>query len=784
MKTTSVKFESSDLRHGRVMLMRTGRIANVRTSPKTHALSIQKFIRANSMLGSRIIGSFKAAKPLSAVEVDSTLTSLRLAIFQIQSLNPSTLSFEELYRAAYNLVIHKHGAKLYSALKEDVDSHLTREMTRLRTLEARRDFVDLLLRIWEEHNLIMRILADVMMYMDRNYTKQSNLPGTLDVGLKLFQTVVTRDEVVSGRFVTAVLELIHDLRKGSMRDRSIIVSLVSILTASSRGRECEDLFASLLLSRLVEGSTLYYRDKAGELVCNPIMFVEKGLEAFAFEFELATQGGFDGPVTWAALQTVLEKEWIMTYYKEIIDESFKADLEQANMDSLKKTHSLFIKTDQSRRYMVELFRDHSSTVFGDKDRYMIPTLIDRLTKYNSVIRGALSRDFSLELSAVLEMIFAKDSGVEISKQLSEFLDGTVRKSSKFLTEMEVEHQVDNALLVFRHISSKDVFEACYRHFLSRRLLSSFRSINLDLEHQLVGKLKLECGNSYTTKIEGMLADMLLSGEISSAWAKSASSVGIPFDIETRVLSTSLWSSNVKVVNMRISDPLMEQVAEKYSNFYAGKFTGRKLTWVLTQGSVDVKFNLNDSQSYLLTVSTIQALILLQFNGSTTTLTVAEICEQVGVTTEDIRRHLLSLAVNPRCRILTRQGDSTGSTLSGTDEFSVSESFDSKSRHVKVPMLVETAPVPELTSTNDIDTGMGIEQVVEEDRKHLIEAAIVRVMKTRRQLDHNGLLIEVGKILNHRFTPSVQMIKNRIENLIDREFIAKDNDDVKLYYYVA
>jgi cullin 3 len=100
------------------------------------------------------------------------------------------------------------------------------------------------------------------------------------------------------------------------------------------------------------------------------------------------------------------------------------------------------------------------------------------------------------------------------------------------------------------------------------------------------------------------------------------------------------------------------------------------------------------------------------------------------------------------------------------------------------MLVETAPVPELTSTNDIDTGMGIEQVVEEDRKHLIEAAIVRVMKTRRQLDHNGLLIEVGKILNHRFTPSVQMIKSRIENLIDREFIAKDNDDVKLYYYVA
>lgn len=736
------------------------------------------------MLGSRIIGSFKATKPLSAVEADSTLSSLRLAVSQIQSLNPSTLSFEELYRAAYNLVIHKHGAKLYSALKEDIASHLSREVARLRNLEPRLDFVDLLLRVWEEHKLIMRILADVMMYMDRNYTKQYNLPGTLDVGLKLFQTTVMRDEVVSGRFVDAVLGLIHELRKGSMTDRSIIVALVSILTASSRGRECEDLFASLLLSRFVEGSTLYYRDKAGELARNPVVFVEKGLEAFAFEFELATGGGFDGPVTWAALQPVLEKEWIMTYYNQILDESFKADLEPGNMDSLKKTHSLFIKTDQSRRYMVELFRDYISTVFGDKDRFKIPTLIDRLTKYNSVIRGALSRDFSLELSSVLEMIFAKDNGVEISKQLSEFLDETIRKTSKSLTEMELEHQVDNALLVFRHISSKDVFEACYRHFLSRRLLSSSRWMNLDLEHQLVGKLKLECGNSYTTKIEGMLADMQLSGEISAAWAKSPISVGVLFDLETRVLSTSIWSSNVGVVKMQISDPVMEQVAEKYSNFYAEKFTGRKLTWVLSQGSADVKFTLNDSQSYLLTVSTIQALILMLFNGSKTTLKVSEICQQVAITTGDIRRHLLSLAVNPRCRILTRQGDSTGSTLSDNDEFSASESFESKSRHVKVPMLVETAPVPELTSTNDIDTGMGIEQVVEEDRKHLIEAAIVRVMKTRRQLDHNGLLIEVGKILNQRFTPSVQMIKNRIENLIDREFIARDNDDVKLYYYVA
>ena len=41
----------------------------------------------------------------------------------------------------------------------------------------------------------------------------------------------------------------------------------------------------------------------------------------------------------------------------------------------------------------------------------------------------------------------------------------------------------------------------------------------------------------------------------------------------------------------------------------------------------------------------------------------------------------------------------------------------------------------------------MQEKVEEDRKHLIEAAIVKVMKTRRRIDHNQLIAEVSKILS-------------------------------------
>lgn len=49
---------------------------------------------------------------------------LKNAIQEIQKKNNSGLSFEELYRNAYTMVLHKHGEKLYNGLKDVVQEHL------------------------------------------------------------------------------------------------------------------------------------------------------------------------------------------------------------------------------------------------------------------------------------------------------------------------------------------------------------------------------------------------------------------------------------------------------------------------------------------------------------------------------------------------------------------------------------------------------------------------------------------------------------------------------------
>lgn len=63
----------------------------------------------------------------------------------------------------------------------------------------------------------------------------------------------------------------------------------------------------------------------------------------------------------------------------------------------------------------------------------------------------------------------------------------------------------------------------------------------------------------------------------------------------------------------------------------------------------------------------------------------------------------------------------------------------------------------------------------------IEAAIVRIMKARRVLDHNSIVTEVTRQLSARFLPNPTVIKKRIESLIEREFLERDTTGLSLFW---
>lgn len=70
----------------------------------------------------------------------------------------------------------------------------------------------------------------------------------------------------------------------------------------------------------------------------------------------------------------------------------------------------------------------------------------------------------------------------------------------------------------------------------------------------------------------------------------------------------------------------------------------------------------------------------------------------------------------------------------------------------------------------------------QDRQYQVDAAIVRIMKMRKSLLHNLLISEcVGQL---KFPIKPADIKKRIESLIDRDYLARDEQNPNQYNYLA
>lgn len=74
-----------------------------------------------------------------------------------------------------------------------------------------------------------------------------------------------------------------------------------------------------------------------------------------------------------------------------------------------------------------------------------------------------------------------------------------------LTEQEVETILDKAMVLFRFMQEKDVFERYYKQHLARRLLTN-KSVSDDSEKNMISKLKvshkMDCNSLFITLLNG------------------------------------------------------------------------------------------------------------------------------------------------------------------------------------------------------------------------------------------------------------------------------------------
>lgn len=279
------------------------------------------------------------------------------------------------------------------------------------------------------------------------------------------------------------------------------------------------------------------------------------------------------------------------------------------------------------------------------------------------------------------------------------------------------------------------------------------------------------------------------------------------DLNVSVISASAWPSypDVQVTIPRV----VASAISDFENFYHKKHTGRKLQWKhqLAHCQLRARFP-KETVPKDLVVSSFQAIVLLLFNdvAEGESLSYADLQKATGLcrfspsasnqteltlSTADpeLKRTLQSLAC-AKYRVLTK--NPKGKEVSTTDQFSWNAGFTDVKRRIKINQIQLKETKEENKTTHER---------VAADRHYETQAAIVRIMKSRKTIKHAELMAEVIEATRHRGTLQPAEIKTNIEKyvsvfsvcrafsltLFDRRLIEKDymeRAEGNKYSYVA
>jgi len=729
--------------------------------------------------GKFVIQPFKHNQAMDEDYANRTWQTLHDAIHEIHRQNASGLSFEELYRNAYNMVLHKFGDKLYNGLTETITKHLQGVATKV--IAANDDaFLSELKDKWDKHKLSSIMIRDILMYMDRTYVSQQKKIPVYDRGLQIFRDEVCRNARIKDRLLQMLLDMIQRERHGEMIERGLLRTITSMLVELGRDVYTRDFEAPFL-----QASSTFYQAESQEYISQNSAADYMKKAAQRLQEEVDRVGHYLDAGSEAKIKEVAERELIARHMKTIAEMEHSgiiAMIEDGKLSDLERAYELFKRVTAPtpglhviRDIMSAYVKARGTQLVQDEELGRDPVqYVQRLLalrdKYEAVISQAFSGDklFYNALNQSFEHFINLNK--HSPEYISLFVDEQLRKGMKGTSEEEVETTLDKVVMLFRYLQEKDVFEKYYKQHLAKRLLGG-RSVSDDAERSMIAKLKTECGYQYTSKLEGMFHDIKLSADTQDNFraALGSSSKIDGIELSVHVLTTGFWPTQLGA--KCVLPPQITKCCEVFKEHYLKQHSGRRLTWQTNMGSADLKAVFG-SRKYEINVSTYLMCILLQFNEAETR-TYADLAQATEIPGPDLKRSLQSLAC-AKFKILNKEPK--GRDVDEADSFSFNSEFTAK----QIRFKVGTVTAAKETENEKQET----RQKVDEDRKPQIDAAIVRVMKSRKEMDHNVLIAEVTSQLTSRFLPSPNVIKKRIESLIEREFLERDKDNWRKYKYLA
>ncbi|CDJ48139.1 cullin family protein, putative [Eimeria brunetti] len=705
--------------------------------------------------------------------------------------------------------------------------------TVLPSLENRRgsDLLEELLCRWENHRTLVKWLQKFFAYLDRYYVKMYMEAPLVKRGIAIFKDHVF--ERVKQPVSAAIEEAIRRQREGESLDEESVAQLVCMYIGLDPEDEGLGLYQRELEDLLLASTKQFYDRKAREWIASSTFAEYLQLTEAALEAEARRCERYLHSSSSSKLLGVVVKSTLQQHQQELLekDTAIPFLLAGERRAELRLAHRLFALVDGAVENLAKQFKIYISTC-GEKlvqqriaamretqqmraqgsngsssnaalsqqqqrqqdiicEHRFVESVLDLHDRFKSITldcfraQPRISQDAfgsSTRPAPQADSLFQKalkeafESFVNVqslqppfAQLLASFCDRILRKAGgERMGDEEIEECLMKVVEIFNYVTDKDLFAEQYRTQLGRRLLHE-TSASLELERLLIAKLRLKCGAHFTAKVEGMVNDLQVAAGLMRAFQQQQQEEQLKKqsdhrdqrvdDSATRLKDASVPSASVE------TESLMPQAYEFVLHQLS---VGRALPVAWT---ALVAAQLQKRQDLI--CNTMQATLLLRFNrkqddGSSGSsgcsagdpaLSVQQLVEDLRLDELTVKKLLGSLMLG-RFKIL-KKGEN--------DMFQVNESFSCLHRKIKLP-----TPVQEETQCR---------ARVEEDRSITVDAAIVRIMKTRKSLSHQQLVGEVMAQL-HFFQPPPKLLKERIQDLIAREFLERDKDKPTQYNYVA
>ncbi|KAH9990380.1 putative cullulin 3 [Xylariaceae sp. FL0662B] len=840
--------------------------------------------RGNSMMrGGRIRPPRRPmVQPGNPNEFEQCWEKLREALRDIHTRNAGNLSFEQLYRYSYKIVLKKAGQQLYDRVKEFEEEWFAQEVMPPiwalitknlisvtldevpgTSIVERRAMGEKFLKgvrnSWENHNMSMNMIADILMYLDRGYTQDHSQPSIYAATIGLFRDHILRSKLkqpdtnylVFHILNATILDQLNMEREGDVIDKALLRSCVSMLEdlfETDEENEHERLYLTSFEPAYLHNSHAFYKAECERLVRDGdasawLRYTQRRLSEEADRCQTTIS-----PMSLSKITQVVEQELISSHLEEFLNmegSGFRAMVDNDRLEDLGVLYQLVARVDPKKislrnalatRVMelgTEIEQNLKNTDFSIAQQADAEEPADGTEKAKPKTLNAAAQQTAAAIKWVDDVLVLKDKFDRLwstcfaediilqtslsksfsdfintfdraSEYLSLFIDDNLKRGIKGKTEAEVDIVLDKAITLLRFISEKDKFEQYYQKHLARRLLHS-KSESQEVEQEMISRMKRELGNNFTQKFEGMFKDMRISKETTEQYRDHVRGLGEvdqkQIDLSINVLAGNNWPKEVMSRHSGLADgPKLkanypreiQRLQDSFFEFYSKNHNGRVLTWVGSAGSADIRCvfpkipgktsgPLSKERRYEINVSTYGMIVLMLFNDlpDDEWLSIEEIQAKTNIPQQDLINALTSLSVMKQFRILLKEPQSKAAAKPG-DRFTFNREFLSKSIKIKIPSVNAANKVE-----ND-DERKETEQKNMETRMYITDAAVVRIMKQRKELGHSQLITEVIQVLASRFKPDIPLIKGRIEALIAREYLdrAELSNGTPAYRYVA